>query len=87
MSFDLEDPNNNDYESIYSRMNNKFPKSCKILSTTCLIKSNDNIDTIRDWFQMCTDDENNISVFVAEWEGYSAWITETARKAIEEILN
>ena len=86
VSFDLEDPYNNDYDSIYARMKNKFPKSCKILSTTCLIKSDDDIDSIKNWFQMCTGDENNISVFVAEWEYYSSWLTGSTRNEIIRIF-
>lgn len=87
MSFDLDDPDSNDYEPIYARIENKYQKSCKILSTTCLIKSNDDINSIRDWFQMCTGDKSNISVFVAEWESYSSWLSKSARKMIDEILN
>ena len=86
VSFDLEDPYSNDYDSIYARVKNKFPKSCKILSTTCLIKSHIDIDSIRDWFQMCTDDKNNISVFVVEWEYYSSWFTRSTKNEIIKIF-
>lgn len=83
---DMENPYNNDYGFIYSRIKHKFSKSYQILSTTFLIKSNHDIESIRDWFQTCTSDENNISVFVVECENYSAWLDRITIKHIDKLL-
>ena len=85
ISFDLEDPHTNDYDSIYKSMKKTFPNFCKILSTTCLIKTDSNSREIRKWFKTCTGDENNISVFVARYDDSAYWIAASVIKDIKKL--
>ena len=87
ISFDLEDAHGNDYDLIYNHMKSKFPKFCKILSTTCLIKTDYDIKAIRNWFKNCTDDEDNISVFVVRYDDSAYWISEAVLEDIQKLTS
>ena len=45
VSFDLIDPYSHNYDKIFAQVKNHFSTSCSILSTTCLIKSDENSNT------------------------------------------
>ena len=66
VSFDLIDPYGHDYDKIFKQVKEHFATSCSILSTTCLIKSNENIKEILDWFKQCVGDDK-IRIFVSEY--------------------
>ena len=65
ISFDLIDPDTNDYDEIYKQVEKHFTY-CSILSTTCLIKSNKSSKEILDWFKQCVGNDK-IRIFICEY--------------------
>ena len=65
VTFDMVDPDTNDYESIYVKAEKHFLDFCYILSTTCLIKSNKTSFEIKEWFKKNVD--TKIRLFVSEY--------------------
>ena len=66
ISFDLIDSYNHDSDKIYEKVKEHFPTSCSILSTTCLIKSDETSKEILDWFRQCVCGDE-IRIFVSEY--------------------
>lgn len=66
VSFDLIDPYSHNYDKIFAQVKNHFSTSCSILSTTCLIKSDENSKEILNWFRQCARDDK-IRIFISEY--------------------
>ena len=85
ITFDLIDPDTNDYDPIYKKIKNYFLGACHILSTTCVIKSNKTVTEIQDWIlEYVTDTE--IRFFVSEYnpqkKGY--YLSENVVKCVDQ---
>ncbi len=85
VSFDLEDSCTHDYDFVYKSMEKTFPNFCKILSTTCLIKTDSTCKEIREWFKNCVDNKNNISIFVAQYDYSTYWINKSIKENIKKL--
>ena len=85
VTFHLE--NSADYDEIYKKFINIFSKSCLILPTTYLVKSDESIKTIKNWFKNIVN-EDHISILVTKFDkdNYSMWLDKTVIKNIEKLI-
>lgn len=86
VSFDILDSNSNDYDAIYEKAEKHFLKFCKILSTTCLIKSNKTVSEIQEWFERNTNGIN-IRLFISEYTPKRRWyyLSKSVVKCVKEL--
>lgn len=85
VSYDLENGDSSDYDTISDAINKKFTNNCKILTTTFVIVSNSTSTQIRDFVQTLTN--KKISLFVATCSS-SAWNipNKITRNCVDDLL-
>ena len=84
-SFDVEDWESKDYDELEKRVGKTFPKSCKILSTTYLIRTNENKDTITDWFKNQMKNKDKIRICVVKYVESQYWLSKPIRDCISNM--
>ncbi len=85
ISFDLIDCKPKVYDELEKRVDKKFPKSCKILSTTYLIRTNESEDTIADWLKKQMIDKNAIRLCVAKYVESQSWLSKSIQDCISKM--
>lgn len=85
LSFDLIDCEPKDYEALKKYIHAKFPKSCKILSTTYLIRTNESEDAIADWLKSQMTDKNTIRLCVVKYVESQSWLSKSIQDCISKM--
>lgn len=84
-SFDLEGCEPKDYDELKKRVERTFPKSCKILSTTYLIRTNESENALTDWFKSQMKNKNDINICVVKYVDSQYWLPESIRDCISKM--
>ena len=87
ISYDLNNCTPEDHGKLHDRIQKYFVNSCKILSTTYLIKTNNTKDEITDWFIAQMNNKNDIGLSIVKYVEHQYWLIKSISDCVDKIHN